>query len=207
MSEHHPEHRPEGHGHPHRHETGGAAPGPLADASVRTARPSDAPAVGLVQATVYQAELADVLAPEVLAELTGPRFAAAWRRSLERPPSTRHRLLVACAGPQVVGYVALGPAEDEPGLDVDRSGMVYDGGVHPDGRGTGHGSRLLNAAVDTLRAGQDDLASVVIWARADAQGTLAFLQAAGFLPDGAWRDRVVGEDGRTTREVRLVAEV
>lgn len=206
MSEHHPDHSSPP-GHLHQHGPGGAAPGPLADASVRTARPSDAPAVGLVQATIYQAELADLLAPEVLEELTGPRFGTIWRRSLERPPSTRHRLLVACAGSQVVGYAALGPAEDEPGLDVERSGMVYDGGVHPDGRGAGHGSRLLNAAVDTLRAGNDDLTSVVVWVRADAQATLGFLQAAGFSPDGAWRDRVVGEDGRTTRELRLVAEV
>jgi ribosomal protein S18 acetylase RimI-like enzyme len=201
VSEHQPDPHPEHRGHQH------GAPGPLADASVRTARPSDAPAVGLVQAAVYRAELADLLAPEVLEQLTGPRFGTIWRRSLERPPSTLHRLLVACAGPQVVGYVALGPAEDEPGLDGLRSGMVYDGGVHPDARGAGHGSRLLNAAVDTLRAGTDGLSAVVTWVRADAQGPLAFLQAAGFGPDGAWRDRVVAEDGRTTREVRLVAEV
>ncbi|WP_131103934.1 GNAT family N-acetyltransferase [Ornithinimicrobium sufpigmenti] len=204
MSEHHHEHT---HHHPHEGGSAAAAPGPLADASVRTARPSDAPAVGLVQATVYQAELTGVLAPELLEELTGPRFAAVWRRSLERPPSTRHRLLVACAGPQVVGYVALGPAEEEPGVDAERTGMVYDGAVHPDARGAGHGSRLLNAAVDTLRAGNDQLEAVTTWVRADAETSLAFLQAAGFAPDGAWRDRVVGEDGRTTREVRLVAEV
>lgn len=217
MSEHRPDDQrpatpqPHEHAHPQDHVhgpgPGGGAPGPLADASVRTARPSDAPAVGLVQATIYQAELADVLAPELLEELTGGRFASGWRRSLERPPSTRHRLLVACAGPQVVGYVALGPAEDEPGLDPEQTGMVYDGGVHPDGRGAGHGSRLLNAAVDTLRAGNDALEAVVTWVRADAEGARTFLQAAGFVPDGAWRDRVVGEDGRTTRELRLVAEV
>lgn len=203
MSEHH---HPDPHGHPHQHGTG-ATPGPLADASVRTARPSDAPAVGLVQARVYQAELAGVLAPELLEELTGPRFAAGWRRSLERPPSTRHRLLVACAGPQVVGYVALGPADEEPGLDAERTGMVYDGGVHPDGRGAGHGSRLLNAAVDTLRAASDELPRIAVWTLAAAEDARAFLQAAGFVPDGAWRDRVVSEDGRTARETRLVVDL
>lgn len=209
MSERPPEDHGPAHQHQHAQGHGHAAspPGPLADASVRTARPSDAPAVGLVQARIYQSELADVLAPELIEELTGPRFAAVWRRSLERPPTPRHRLLVACAGAQVVGYVALGPAEDEPGLDVTHTGMVYDGGVHPDARGAGHGSRLLNAAVDTLRAGNDELESVVTWVRADARGALGFLRAAGFEPDEAWRDRVVGEDGRTTREVRLVAEV
>lgn len=181
------------------------APPPLADASVRTARPTDAPAVGLVQAFLWQQEYADVLDREVLDALTGPRFASVWRQSLEHPPSTRHRLLVACAGPQVVGYLALGPADDEPGLDPATTGLLLDGGVHPEGRGAGHGSRLLNAAVDTLRAGNDELAEIATWVLADAESTRAFLQAAGFEPDGAFRDRVVAEDGRTVREVRLVA--
>lgn len=192
------------HPHHHEHAHGHGAPGPLADASVRTARPSDAPAVGLVQATVWQTEYADLLAPEVLEALTGPRFASVWRASLERPPSAQHRLLVACAGAQVVGYVALGPVEDEPGLDVATTGQLLDGGVHPEARRAGHGSRLLNAAVDTLRAGSDELTAVATWVLADAEQTRAFLGEAGFAPDGAWRDRVVDEDGRTAREVRLV---
>lgn len=205
MTEHH--HHPgdpDLHGHG-QHDHG--QPGPLADASVRTARPSDAPAVGLVQAWVWQTELADLLEPEVLEGLTGPRFAGVWRQSLEHPPSPRHRLLVACAGPQVVGYVAIGPADDEPDLDPATTGTILEGGVHPEGRRAGHGSRLLNAAVDTLRAGSDDLEAIVVWVLADAEHTRAFLQAAGFEPDGAHRERVMGEDGRTAREVRLVASV
>lgn len=194
--------QPHDHDHPHDH--GHGTPGPLADASVRTARPSDAPAVGLVQAEVWQREYAELLAPEVLEALTGPRFASVWRKSLEKPPSAEHRLLVACAGPQVVGYVALGPVEDEPGLDAVTTGQLLDGGVHPGARRGGHGSRLLNAAVDTLRAGNDGLAAVSTWVLAEAEATRAFLAEAGFEPDGAWRDRVVDEDGRTAREVRLV---
>lgn len=192
------------HPHDHAHDHAHGTPGPLADASVRTARPSDAPAVGLVQSVVWQTEYADLLAPEVLEELTGPRFASVWRKSLERPPTPRHRLMVACAGAQVVGYVSLGPAEDEPGVDPATTGQLLDGGVHPDARRGGHGSRLLNAAVDTLRAGNDSLEAVSTWVLADAEATRAFLTAAGFEADGAWRDRVVDEDGRTAREVRLV---
>ena len=187
----------------HVHLGHGEPSGPVADASVRTGRPTDAPAVGLVQAFVWQHEFADILDQEILDALTGPRFGNVWRASLENPPSVRHRLLVACAGPQVVGYVAIGPAEDEPGLEED-AGVILDGGVHPQARGAGHGSRLLNAAVDTLRAGAETLSSVAVWVLADAEGTRAFLQAAGFEPDGAYRDRVVADDGRTAREVRLV---
>ena len=198
------DHTHDQHGHGHQH-----APGPLADAAVRTGRPSDAPAVGLVQAAVWQHELAGVLSAEVLEALTGPRFASVWRRSLEEPPTPRHRLLVATAGPQVVGYVAIGPVGEEPGLPPGTTGSIYDGGVHPDARRAGHGPRLLNAAVDTLRAAAqgDGLTAVSLWVLSDAERTRAFLQSAGFSPDGAWRDRVVDDDGRSAREVRLVAEL
>lgn len=192
--------------HEHAHEHAGQ-PGPLADAAVRTGRPSDAPAVGLVQAAVWQHAYADLLSPEVLDALEGPRFASVWRRSLESPPTPRHRLLVATAGPQVVGYVGLGPAGDEPGLEHGVTGMLYDAGVHPGARRAGHGSRLLNAAVDTLRASFEEVRAVAAWVLADAEGTRAFLQGAGFAPDGAWRDRVVDDDGRTAREVRLVTDL
>ncbi len=182
-------------------------PGPLADVAVRTGRATDAPAVGFVQALVYRHDHAEVLPREALDAMTGPRLGQVWRRSLEQPPTPRHRLLVATEGPRVVGYVAIGPAGDEPGLEAGATGMIYEGGVHPEARHQGHGSRLLNAAVDTLRAGTADggLEAVATWVLADAEETRAFLQEAGFAPDGAWRDRVVDDEGGTAREVRLVA--
>ena len=195
------------HRNEHRHDHAHAsAPGPLADAAVRTGRPTDAPAVGLVHAYVWQHELADLLPREILDQLTGPVFGNAWRRSLESPPTPRHRLLVATAGPQVVGYVSLGPA-DEPDLDTGTTGVLLDGGVHPEARRQGHGSRLLNAAVDTLRAAVEEIGTVVVWVRADATAARAFLQAAGFEPDGAWRDRSLDDESVTVREVRLVVDL
>src|SRR5665811_1433267 len=74
-----------------------------------------------------------------------------WRDSLNTPPSPRHVLLVGCAGEQVVGFAAVGPSADADATDTDTSGEVLALGVHPDARRSGHGSRLLNAAVDTLR--------------------------------------------------------
>lgn len=213
MPDAHP--HPHEHGPTHAHEHGPAhahgpsRPGPLADAAVRTGRTTDAPAVGFVQAFVYQHDFAGILPAEALAAMSGPQLGSLWRRSLEQPPSPRHRLLVATAGDTVVGYAALGPAGDEPGLEAATTGMIYEGGVHPEGRGSGHGSRLLNAAVDTLRAGAPagTMDAVATWVPAEAEGTRAFLQAAGFAPDGAWRDRVVDDAGGTVREVRLVASL
>ena len=173
--------------------------GPLADASVRRAGANDAPAVGRVQAAVFRETYAGRLPDDVLARFEPDAFARTWRSSLAAPPDGVHELLVACAGPQVVGLAAVGPSQDPDAGPAAAEVTVL--GVHPDARRQGHGSRLLNAAVDVLRdAGAE---SVALWLLADAEEARAFLTASGFAPDGAYRDRVVSADGNTLREVRL----
>lgn len=184
--------------HPHQHE-----PGPLADASVRTGRVSDAPAVGLVQATVWQDAFQGIVPEEVLATFESSAFASVWRRSLQDPPTALHRLLVACAGDQVVGFAAIGPAEVTDASVSDTDGELLVLAVHPQARRDGHGSRLLNAAADTLRAG--DRTALLTWLPATDEHSRAFTDAAGLTPDGAWRERVVGPGGETVREIRLRA--
>lgn len=188
------------HPHDHAHEH---PPGPVADASVRIARATDVPAVGLVQAVVWRDAYAAVLAPEVLEQFEPRAFTAAWRESLAHPPTPDHILLVACAGEQVVGFAAVGPSTD-PDADGSVAELLVIG-VHPDARHQGHGSRLLNAVVDTARGRGRDV--LYAWVLATDEQTRAFLQAAGFEPDGAHRTRIVSEDGATAREVRLTASV
>ncbi len=168
------------------------------DVSVRTARRDDAAAVGHVQAALWRWAYAEILPAEVLAECTPEAFEQEWTRSLEQAPTPRHRLLVATEAGPVIGFVAVGPSQDD--LDI---GEILVGGVLPDVRRHGHGSRLLNAAIDTLRAG--DLTQVHLWLPAGDAETRAFLQGAGFAPDGAYRERVVS-DVDAMREVRLVAD-
>ena len=183
--------------------THSSATGPVADASARIARPNDAAAVGLVQAAVWRAAYGPVLPPEVVELFDPASFARVWRESLSHPPTSRHVLLVACAGEQVVGFAAVGPSSDK---DADKaSGELLTLGVHPDARHGGHGSRLLNAAVDTLRG--KGFSSVSVWLLAQDEDTRAFLTAAGFSPDSAYRDRVVDADGALAREVRLIADI
>lgn len=181
------------HDHPH--------PGPLADASVRVARQSDAPAVGLVQAAVWREAYAGVLPAEVVAAFEPAAFARVWRSSLASPPEGVYRLLVACAGEQVVGFASIGPSQDRDAGPL--TGELTAIGVHPGARRAGHGSRLLNAAVDTLRGAGAD--TMHVWVLAGDESIRAFLVRSGLGPDGAFRDRVVSPEGDTAREVRLVA--
>jgi GNAT superfamily N-acetyltransferase len=182
------------HGHGH-------TPGPLADASVRRARPNDAPAVGMVQAVVFREVYTGRVPDDVVAMFEPEPFARAWRDSLTAPPEGVHRLLVACAGEQVVGAAAIGPSQDpDAGAGTGEVTLLA---VHPEARRQGHGSRLLNACVDLLReAGAD---AVATWLLSDDESGRAFLGASGFGPDGAYRDRVVSPEGETLREVRLTA--
>jgi ribosomal protein S18 acetylase RimI-like enzyme len=175
----------------------------VADASVRIARVSDAPAVGLVQAVVFREAYAAVLAPEVLATFEPRAFANAWRATLEGDQSGDGVLLVACAGEQVVGFAAVG-ASDDGDADAGRAELLVLG-VHPEARRQGHGSRLLHAVVDTTRGrGRSELAA---WVLAGDDATRGFLTAAGMVADGAHRERVVSQDGGTTGEIRLSAAV
>lgn len=188
------------HGHPHTHS---GEPGPLADASVRIGRESDAPAVGFVQAVVFRATYAAHLPSEVVAQFEPRPFTNAWRASLAQPPSRDHVLLVACAGQQVVGFASVAPSSDPDA--GERTAELTTIAVHPDARRQGHGSRLLNAVVDTARGrGRDELTT---WLLGSDDDTRAFLVGAGMVPDGAHRSRVVASDGATLAEVRLSADV
>lgn len=174
---------------------------PTADASVRAASANDAPAVGQVQALVWQEAYDGIVPPQVHAAFDPQSFAATWRDSLRTPPEGVHRLLVACAGEQVIGFVAIGPSQDPD--TGQTTGEVTALGVHPMHRRQGHGSRLLNAAVDILRdAGAEHVA---VWCLVQHEGVRAFLTGSGLEPDGAYRDRVVSPEEDTAREVRLVA--
>ncbi|NLJ55408.1 MAG: GNAT family N-acetyltransferase [Intrasporangiaceae bacterium] len=193
------------HSHEHDHAHGAVprpTPGPLADASVRRAGPNDAPAVGIVQEAVWRQTFGPRVPEQIAEQFTAAGFASAWRRSLASPPPGVWTLLVACAGEQIVGYAALGPSQDLDGEPT--TGALLELGVHPDGRRSGHGSRLLNATADILQeAGATELTT---WFPADAEDTRAFFDQAGLAPDGAYRDRVIVEDVEI-REVRVSARL
>jgi GNAT superfamily N-acetyltransferase len=182
--------------HPHDH--------PVADASVRVATPWDVEAVGAVQSLVWRKTYASLLSAEALAAATPQEFTRVWKESLANPPSGAYRLLVACSGDEVVGFAAIGPNADPDATQVD--GELLVGGVSPTARYNGHGSRLLNAAVDT--AGVLGFARVRGWLLESDRTTRTFLEAAGFALDGARRERVTGPaEGDVAGEVRLTADV
>jgi GNAT superfamily N-acetyltransferase len=183
---------------------------PSADASVRAATAADAPAMGRVQAAAWRASYAAVLPVETLAALEPEALGEAWRSALVRPPTGSHRVLVALAGGDLVGFAAIGPSEGATPHVGELVALV----VAPAAQHAGHGSRLLNAAADRLR--DTGFEQVVVWVLAGDADRLRFLTAAGFEPDGARRTFVASaaetldepaDDPAGLREVRLVASL
>jgi ribosomal protein S18 acetylase RimI-like enzyme len=174
---------------------------PSADVSVRVAWAEDAPAIAAVQVRAWRSSYAGLLPAEVLDGLDPDDLAAGWRNALDRPTDARHRVLVALERNLVTGFVVTGPAGD-PDSDPVSDGELTDLTVDPHKRGAGHGSRLLQAGVDTLVA--DRFTRAVSWLPAEDDDLRAFLTEAGWGPDGAHRTLDLLGDGSTTvKQVRL----
>jgi GNAT superfamily N-acetyltransferase len=173
---------------------------PTADVSVRVAWADDAAAVATLQARGWQATYAGLLPAEALA-LDPAATAQAWAAALRSPGDARNRVLVALERNRVVGYAVVSPAAD-PDCDPVSDAEVQELLVDPDERAQGHGSRLLHAVVDTLRA--DNFTRAVIWTVADADDLRRFLTDAGWGPDSAHRELDLDGTGVTTvKQVRL----
>jgi len=172
----------------------------MADRSVRSAWADDAAAIGAVQARAWRRSYGAVLPAAALDEVDADAFAEVWRVAITRPPSARHRVLVALEANRVVGFAATAPSEDPDAEPAEGEVVAFH--VDPDALGAGHGSRLLAAAVDTLRA--DRFVRARIWLVVGDDAVRRFLEPAGWAADGAHRELDLTGDGTATlRQVRL----
>lgn len=171
------------------------------DVSVRVAWGDDAPAIAALQLRAWQQRYAGLLAEAELP--SGPEAvdaaAAAWRASLVKPHDARQRVLVALAHDEVTGFVITGPATD-PDCDPVRDGALEELTVDPARLREGHGSRLLQAAADTLVA--DRFGRAVCWVPSTDDALRTFLTGAGWAPDGAHRT-LESPSGAPLKEIRL----
>lgn len=172
-----------------------------ADVSCRIAWTDDAGAIAAVQVQAWRASYAELLPAEVLEGLDQQAIAAQWHAALTAPPDARNRVLVALEHNRVTGFVLTGPAVD-PDCDPVADGEITDLTVAPADRGAGHGSRLMQAAVETLQA--DRFTRAVTWLAAADDDQRRFWTDAGWAADGAHRALDLTGDGDTVvKQVRL----
>jgi ribosomal protein S18 acetylase RimI-like enzyme len=155
---------------------------------VRAARASDAAGLARVQVSSWEASLAGLVPDSVLTSLCSAeavgQFSSRWLEAITKPPTSKHRVHVAYSpgSSDIFGFAAAGPATDEdlwPGSD----GELYELHVLPGLGDAGHDGRLLHAVADTLA--EDGFSGAVTWALAGDSSRIAFLESAGWAPDGS----------------------
>ncbi|HSV67305.1 MAG TPA: GNAT family N-acetyltransferase [Mycobacteriales bacterium] len=174
----------------------------MADVSVRPARADDVPEIARIQLETWRTAYARWLPEPVLTAVSAEQAGQLWRAAVTAPPTPRHRVLVAQEKDWRVGFAAFGPAaeEDRPdGADPAGTGQVQTILVEPRWGRRGHGSRLLAAVVDLMRA--DGVRTALAWLPDQDTASLAFYGSAGWERDGY--ARTLETDGLAITEVRL----
>lgn len=173
----------------------------MADMSVRPARPDDVAEIARIQVATWRHGYASIIPAPVLEAVTEQAASSAWSSAVTSPPSPRHHVLVAQEQQWLVGFVALGPADDLQPDDPEPSTTTAVGPllVEPRWGRRGHASRLMAAAVEHAQAHGSTRA--VMWIPEADTASREFLIGAGWEPDGLARalDTGAGE----LREIRL----
>ena len=150
--------------------------------SCRLALPSEAERLASIQRRSWEQLFPGEVARQILGGVDLAGMAASWEAAIARPPLAKFRVLVAVEDGRPVGFAAVGPS-DEPDADPAEDALVGEFVIDPIKQRAGHGSRLLNAVADTLRA--DGFSRATWWVRSSDDPLRAFLQSAGWGPDGA----------------------
>ena len=181
---------------------------PTADVSVRPAVPGDETRIAAIQLAAWRAVHADVLGEVVLDSLDEEAFVHQWRQAVTSPPGAGYHVLVACDGPRVVGVASVAPVPPPDPLQAP-GGVVLALEGDPADQRAGHGSRLLAAAVDLLRA--DGADQVQTWVVDGDDAREQFLAGAGLGPDGRTRRLATGpgpdDEAYVVSESRWYAEI
>lgn len=165
--------------------------------------------IAAIQRRSWSDRLPAEIAERMLADTSLEEMAEIWSAAITRPPQARFRVLVGVGSDQtgqarIVGFATTVPSDDtdaDPKSDGAIGEFVVD---HPAQR-QGHGSRLLNAAADTLRA--DGFSRARWWLDSTDDVTRAFLAEAGWQPDGAHREIGTEDGSYRIKQVRLHTDI
>lgn len=167
--------------------------------SVRLALPSEGPAIAAIQRRAWEADLPPGVSRYLLDTLDPDTVADRWTAAIARPPLATLRVLVAVSGREVAGFACVGPSADPDAEPT--TGEVGEFVVDPRALGRGHGSRLVNACADTLRA--DGFTLATWWVRSTDDALRAFLASCGWAPDGAHQEVATQDETASVKLVRL----
>ena len=179
-------------------------PAPTADVSVRVAWADDAPAIAAVQLRAWPELYAGVLPPDALPAV--PRRRGRWPRPGgsrwpgPATPATGCSWRSSATGSS--GSRSPGPAGD-PDCDPVVDGELQELTVDPAERGRGHGSRLLQAAADTMVADRFTRAVTWVLAADDDAARVPHRRPAGLPTPPTASSTSTAPARRSVKQVRL----
>lgn len=167
--------------------------------SCRLALPSEAERLAAIQRRSWQQQFPADVATHILGHVDLADMTQSWQAAITRPPLAKFRVLVAVEEGRPVGFAAVGPADD-PDADPAQDALVGEFIIDPPAQHHGHGSRLLNAVADTLRA--DGFTRATWWVRSNDDRLRALLQSSGWAADGAHQSVGTEEDAAVVKLLR-----
>jgi GNAT superfamily N-acetyltransferase len=173
---------------------------PVIADSVRLALPGEAAAIAAIQRRGWAAVFDQATSVELLSGVDLATMTESWAAAITRPPLAQFRVLVAVSDDRVVGFAAMGPSDD-PDAEAGADALIAEFIVDPPAWRHGHGSRLLNACIDTLRA--DGFSRATWWVRSTDDILRRFLVEAGWDADGAHTEVAMTADGPHLKLLRL----
>ena len=158
---------------------------------IRRATCEDAAAVAVVQVRSSAWAYAGLLPQREPIEARVARRTLVWREQLaeDGPRQT----FVAERDDVVVGFVTVGPAEDETLAGIGQLFAIY---VEPEAVGGGVGRALMDEAVGALRG----FGEALLWVLEENERARRFYERGGWSVDGARHDEV--REGHVRHEVR-----
>ena len=152
--------------------------------TVREAVADDAAALARVHVAAWQAAYRGLVADEALDQLSVADRERSWADALSAGPQPGSARLVATIDDEVVGFIVVGPASDDPSV-----GEVHALNVAPEVWGQEIGQALLAEGVDRLiHAG---FTEAVLWVHPGNTRARRFYEHAGWVDDHARREEQV----------------
>ena len=169
-----------------------------ADVSARLAWPADAATIAAIQHAHWVRTYGDTVDRAELDALDETEMTERWSHLIRAPRDARMRTLVALERATLRGFALVHPCHD-PDADQIRDAEIGEFVIAAEHQRVGHGSRLLHACVDTVRA--DGFERAVWWVSPTDDTLRAWLQSSGWDADGAHRE-FAGASG-PLRQIRL----
>ncbi|WP_203748989.1 GNAT family N-acetyltransferase [Cellulomonas chitinilytica] len=166
----------------------------LDDVTIRPAAEADAAGIAGVHVRSWREAYAGIVPDSYLASLDPQARTADWTRFLRSGPADNVSTWVAQAGPQIVGFVSLGPSRDEDAARGDRE--IYS--IYLDPGIWGHG--VARDLMRTVIGETGERTRLSLWVLAANERARHFYRRHGFQADGVERYEELG--GTDLLEVR-----